>query len=60
MAVKSEHEFSVWHPQQGGLPKYEVMVFGFTYPVSRTYARKHIERVEGYVIEKNRRKKNEQ
>lgn len=57
MAIKSVHVFSVWHPRQGGLPKFQEMEFGFTYPVSRTYARKHIEGVEGYVIEVKPRKK---
>ena len=50
--LKTDHDFSVWHPSQGGLPKHEVKTFGFTYPISRTEARRIVEKVEGYVIER--------
>lgn len=51
------HDFSVWHPSQGGLPKHEVKTFAFTQAISRTEARRIVEKVEGYVIERKQREK---
>lgn len=55
MAICTVHKFNVWHPEQGGLPKYEEKEFHFTFPITRTAAREIVERVEGYVIHKEQR-----
>lgn len=55
MNLKTSHEFSVWNPEKGDLPKFETHIFEFSYPISRTSARDIIERIEGFIIEKKKR-----
>lgn len=60
MGYSMSHFFKVWHPS--GIKKGEPIVFvdtefGFDRVVSRTEARHIVEKVEGFVIERIRPKK---
>lgn len=55
--LKTQHTFKVWHPQDGFPITYVEKTFHMTYACTRTHARFMAESVEGYCIERKRRKK---
>ena len=55
--MKLTHTFKVWHPRDGLPSVYTETEFTFFTPVTRTWARKCVEKDEGFVIEKIPRKR---
>lgn len=51
---KNKHIFKVWHPSYGLPVVYKDKEFSFLMPISRTYARYIVEKIENYVIEKSK------